>query len=218
MPNEGSFPSKESDKDAHFNIVVPYLVQNATRLNVSAANSSQVNKDLDEWNDWYLQSKNPNTSTKLIVANKNSAMDNIMHTLKSIYNDIPKSALTSDDRVILNLPERSTTRTPTPVPTTFPIGQLNVNVRLEHTISFTDEDGKHGKPHGVRGCQIWCKEGEPVLSVKELRFLATDTSSPYLNKFDVSDIGKTIHYWLRWENTRGETGPWSTVLTGIVAG
>ncbi|CAM4050730.1 hypothetical protein FLAN108750_07580 [Flavobacterium antarcticum] len=134
------------------------------------------------------------------------------------FGDIPQSALTHDDRTVLNLFERSTSRTPAAVPTTFPVGQLNGNVRLEHTISFTDEDGKHGKPGGVRGCQIWCKQGEPVLSVKELLFLATDTVSPYLNKFDVSDVGKTIHYWLRWENSRGETGPWSTVISGTVAG
>lgn len=218
MPNEGPFPSKEADRDAQFKIVVPYLEENETRLNVSKANNSEANTDLANWEDWYKQSQNPNTSTKLIVANKNTAGEKMMNTLRRIYRDIPQSALTADDRRILNLLERSTSHTPVPVPTTFPMGKVNNNTRLEHTISFTDEEGKHGKPAGVRGCQIWCKEGEPVLSVKELHFLATDTSSPYLNKFDVSDVGKTIHYWLRWENSRGETGPWSAVISSTVAG
>ncbi|WP_432671396.1 hypothetical protein [Flavobacterium sp. SM2513] len=218
MPNEGPFPSKEADRDAHFKIVVPYLEENETRLNVSKANNTEAKADLLNWEDWYKQSKDKNKSTTLIIANKNSADKKMKDTLRRIYKDIPQSALTDDDRLILSLLERSTSHTLSPIPTTYPLVKVNNNIRLEHTISFTDEDGKHGKPIGVRGCQVWYKEGEPVLSVKELRFLGTDTASPYLVKYDVTDAGKMIHYWLRWENTRGETGPWSTVTSAIVAG
>ena len=218
MARDGQFPGKESEKNTYYNLAVPHLVDNMVRLNVSAENRGLITTGLDAWNDLYPKSLNLNERTKTIIANKDAAMHALETNLKRVYGDIPQSALTLDDRSLLHLEQRSTTRTPASVPTTFPVGQLNSNVRLEHTISFTDEDGKHGKPDGVRGCQIWCKEGEPVLSVKELLFLATDTASPYLNKFDVSDVGKTIHYWLRWENSRGETGPWSTVISGTVAG
>ena len=218
MARDGQFPGKESEKNTYYNLSVPHLVDNMVRLNVSAESTALIAKGLDDWNNWYQKSLNLNLRSKSIVANKDAAMHALETNLKRVYGDIPQSALTHDDRTILNLLERSTSRTPAAVPTTAPVGQLNGNVRLEHTISFTDEDGKHGKPEGVRGCQIWCKQGEPVLSVKELLFLATDTASPYLNKFDVSDVGKTIHYWLRWENSRGETGPWSTVISGTVAG
>jgi hypothetical protein len=138
--------------------------------------------------------------------------------LRRVYGDIPQSVLSIDDRNTLNMEERSTTKTPSPVPVTFPIATVKYSVRLEHTISFTNQDGRHARPEGVRGCQVWYKEGVPVTSVKELQFLGTDTSSPFLNKFDVSDVGKTIHYWLRWENSRGEVGPWGPVATATVVG
>ena len=65
---------------------------------------------------------------------------------------------------------------------------------------------------------MWCKKGEPATDISELSFLGTDTASPFINKFAIADAGKTVHYWLRWENSRGETGPWGPVVTGTVTG
>ncbi len=218
MPRLKIFPSKEAERDAYFRNSKSYLREHATRLGVKTDDATTLEEDVDNWIFWYQQSQNEETSTKLIVANKNAAMEKVMQTFRTIYGDIPQSALTADDRSILNLEKPSTTRTPAPVPTTFPIGKVNSANRLEHSISFTNEDGKHGKPDGVRGCQIWCKEGEPALDEKQLLFLGTDTASPFLKKYLISDAGKTVHYWLRWENTRGETGPWSTIVSATILG
>ena len=218
MPRDGQFPGKESEKNTYYNLSVPHLITNAERLNVSDENKASVETELETWNDWYQQSLNENSRTKSIVANKDAAMITLENRLKSIFGDIPQSALTMDDRSLLRLEKPSTTRTPVPVPTTFPVGKINSTNRLEHSISFTNEDGKHGKPEGVRGCQIWCKEGEPALDEKQLLFLGTDTASPFLKKYSIADAGKTIHYWLRWENTRGETGPWSAVVSATILG
>ncbi|MBC7643248.1 MAG: hypothetical protein H7174_13100 [Flavobacterium sp.] len=141
-----------------------------------------------------------------------------MTTLRSIYADIPASALTVEDRNTLNIAERSTTRTPAPVPTTKPIAQVDTSKRLEHTISFTNEDGSAGKPAGVRGCQIWFKIGDPAIDPNELSYMATDSASPYTYHFSGDNAGKNAYYWLRWENTRGETGPWSDVVMATVTG
>ena len=218
MPRLRIFPSKEAERDAYFRNCNTYLGEHAIRLSVKPDAISTLDRDFSNWTDLYQQSQNEETSTKLIVANKNAAMEKIMQTFRTIYGDIPQSSLTADDRSVLKLEERSTTRTPAPVPTTFPVGKINSTNRLEHSISFTTEDGKYGKPEGVRGCQIWCKEGEPALDEKQLLFLGTDTASPFLKKYLIADAGKTIHYWLRWENTRGETGPWSAVVSATVLG
>lgn len=218
MNKKGIFPSRMEDLNTYFRTVVAYLILHGVRLKVSTDDLDELPKALDEWILWYDQWFNKNLRNKTITANKDAAMHYLISFLRRIYGDIPQSLLTAEDRTTLNLEERSTSRTPVPVPHTIPIGKVNFSKRLVHSISFTDEDGKHGKPEGVRGCQIWCKEGEPVLSVKELRFLATDTASPYLHQFDVEDVGKTIHYWLRWENTRGETGLWSAVVSAVVTG
>ena len=54
------------------------------------------------------------------------------------------------------------------------------------------------------------------LDPSELTFLATDTRTPYVAAFDGADANKVAHYMLRWENTRGETGPWSETASATI--
>ena len=218
MPNLGPFPSKESDLNLYFQSAVPYLIANSTRLLVSTTNQTDAMSQLTTWNTVYPASQNSNTKTKSIVENKDVAKNALMVQLRSIYGDIPASALTIEDRNTLNLAERSTARTPVAVPSTKPIGQVDTSRRLEHTISFTNEDGAVAKPTGVRGCQIWYKIGEAAIDPSQLSYMATDTASPYTQKFNGENAGKNVYYWLRWENTRGETGPWSDVVMATITG
>lgn len=37
--------------------------------------------------------------------------------------------------------------------------------------------------------------------------------TPYVDKHDPADAGKNVYYPLRWQNTKGEPGPWSDVIT-----
>lgn len=218
MPKLGVFPSKEADLNSYFQTVVPYLISNATRLLVSTQNQTLMTSGLTAWNAAFPASQNINLRTKTIVQSKDTARDNLMEVLRRIYDDIPASALTLQDRNTLNLSDRSASKTPSPVPTQKPIAQVDTSNRLTHTISFTNQDGTDAKPAGVRDCQIWHKIGDAPTSVSDLDFLATDTASPYLKQFDVADAGKMVHYWLRWENTRGETGPWSDVISATITG
>lgn len=218
MNRRGLFPSREGDLSLYFNSSIQYLRVNAARLNVSTENVDVLVAELDEWNIIYPKSQDDETSTKLVVAEKNEVKERLKASMKRVFGDIPQSALTTNDRTILNLEEPTTTRTPAPVPTTHPIGQVHTDNLLQHTITFTDEDGKRGRPEKVRGCQIYCKEGTPPVDEKELRMLTSDAASPYVHKFDFSDVGKTFYYKLRWENARGEAGPWSATISGIVTG
>ena len=71
----------------------------------------------------------------------------------------------------------------------------------------------------MRGCQIWLKIGTtPPANQSELHYEATDTKTPQDVHFEVSDVGKTAYYWLRWENTKGETGPWSAMVSATITG
>ena len=218
MPKQKPFPSKEAELDIYFRLVVAHITTHFIRLHVSETNKVAANEALKEWNIIFPLSQNSNIRTKSIVANKNSVRDTLMSILRKIYADIPQSILTVEDRNAIGLIERKSTRTTPAPPTTHPIGHINTINRLQHTISFTDEDGSLAKPKGVRGCQIWCKVGEPVTDVQELSFLAMSSASPYVHKFDIPAAGKTVYYWLRWENTRGKTGPWSAAVTATVNG
>ncbi|HEY5591222.1 MAG TPA: hypothetical protein VIK55_09415, partial [Paludibacter sp.] len=91
----------------------------------------------------------------------------------------------------------------------------------QHTINFSDEASPRSKakPEGVHGCEIYMKlDGDAPKEVSEMTYVATDTATPYVLTFDGAKTGKTIYYWLRWVNTRGECGPWSSTMSAMVVG
>ena len=218
MPNLKPFPSKEADLNVYFQLAIAYLILNGVRLHISTARQTAATDLLATWNLVYPESQNKNTRTKSIIDNKDLVRDNIMNLLREIYDDIPSSLLTIEDRNTLNITKKSISRTNAPIPLSKPICQVDTSHRLTHTISHTDEDGSQGKPNGVRGCQIWYKIGSPAIDPSELTYLATDTASPFMHQFAGEHVGKNVYYWLRWENTRGEVGPWSDTVMATITG
>lgn len=104
---------------------------------------------------------------------------------------------------------------------TSPVGIVDFSMRLQHSISYYDEASAHSnaKPAGVHGWEIFMKvDGEAPKDVSELTYVATNTASPYVVKFDGNKVGKTVYYWLRWVNMRGEAGPWSVAVSATIAG
>jgi hypothetical protein len=131
------------------------------------------------------------------------------------------SKVTDSDRTRMGLTVKSGTRTPVPVPTTSPVGTVDFSVRQQHTLRYYDEASAHSnaKPDGVHGCEIYMKvDGDAPKDASELSYVGTCTAAPYTVKFDGTKSGKTVYYWLRWVNTRGECGPWSITLSAMVAG
>ncbi len=123
------------------------------------------------------------------------------------------------ERQSLGITVRDTIATPSPIPVTRPVVSVDTSQRLRHTIAFADEltPTSKAKPDGVRGAQLWIKIGDPApVGASELTFLATDTRTPYVADFTGTDVNKVAHYMLRWENTRGETGPWSETASATI--
>lgn len=48
--------------------------------------------------------------------------------------------------------------------------------------------------------------------------MAIDTNTPYMNEFDPAQGGSMGHWVARWVNTRGESGPWSDVVSATIPG
>jgi hypothetical protein len=66
--------------------------------------------------------------------------------------------------------------------------------------------------------EIWNKVGTtPPTGENDLRFVAVDTSAPYMLNFPAEHGGKTAYYWLRWVSPTGERGPWSEHAQATIA-
>jgi hypothetical protein len=80
-----------------------------------------------------------------------------------------------------------------------------------------DRESSVAKPHGVHGVEIaWAILETPPTSYNDLTKSAFDTATPYTFTFDIPEAGKTLYVALRWENTRGEKGPWSDIQSAII--
>jgi len=129
--------------------------------------------------------------------------------------------VSNKDRERMMVTVKSDSRTPVPKPLTAPKGTVDFSTRLQHTLHWVDADTptRKAKPAGVHGCEIWSKiDGPAPVEPSDLVYVATSTRASYTTIFEGKTVGKTVWYWLRWVNMRGEFGPWSRTFSATVAG
>lgn len=213
--------------DAEFNLwqanLVDIISENATAWGISAEDVTNLKAKQTVWATAFEKASNKQNRTAADVASKNSAGDDFTKTIRDFTQlwlaRNPK--VTDADRVRMGITVRSNSHTPIPAPETFPVGSVDFSIRLQHAISFYDQASAHSnaKPEGVSGCEIYLKvDGDAPKSVDEMHFQGTCSASPYVVRFDVTQAGKIAWYWLRWVNRKGETGPWSAVVSAMVVG
>ena len=120
-----------------------------------------------------------------------------------------------------------------PSPTSQPLARVESSNRLTHQLRLVDEGSptRRGKPEdaaGVYGPVVWVKlvdAGQPaptdpapaIGDPRTLSFLTLTSRPTVRTEFKAADGGKTSVYMLRWDNTRGEKGPWSEICGATVA-
>jgi hypothetical protein len=173
-----------------------------------------------EWDVRYAAAVNPDDRTRAQVTAKTEARKVFETTLRSFikayitYNPKPTDA----EREVMGLPVHKTTRTPVPPPAGYPGFKIDSSVIRRLSILFYDDANEHrAKPEGVHGAEIrWDFSDVPVVNPGKLVQSGFDTASPYTIEFAGEDRGRTVYIALRWENTRGEKGPWSEIVSAIV--
>lgn len=223
MPNKPIFPTKDADFDDYYQRTVIYLNNNKVRLKISADNITSLNNYSRSWSIIYPQSQNPDERTTAITNKKTAMRKDIETLLRKIYNDIPKSLLTADDRAALNLKARDTEPTPAPVPTTIPLVELHGGNGSQIVIRFRQEGGEKGsshrsaKPEKVSYMELCYKTSEPApTSPDECNKTIDISKSPNVMNFDPSFSGKRFYCFGRWMNTRSQPGPWTALMSVII--
>ena len=201
--------------------LVDYTEENLAAWGISAAALAAVKTKQSIWTKTFSNASNKQNRTTADVQAKNDALADYKEAIRSFVaeNLAHNTSVTDSERIRLGLKVKSGTHTPTPVPTTSPVGTVDFSVRGQHTINFTDEatPRSKAKPAGVHGCEIWAKVGgEAPKDASELVYLATDTATPYVAKYEGKQAGIMVYYWLRWVNTRGEHGPWSAPISSLI--
>jgi hypothetical protein len=122
-------------------------------------------------------------------------------------------------RVSAGMQPHDAVRTPVAVPSTKPIGRAEPDGHYTLAIHIADEltPKRVGRPKGTSGCQLWIHTGDPApADFTGYTFVKRVTRTPYLDVHPAADAGKSVYYLLRWENSKGEPGPWSDVVSAKV--
>jgi hypothetical protein len=163
----------------------------------------------------------PTTRTKGAIDAKNVAKDKLTHAIRAAVQRYlaHNPDVTEQDHDDLGLPNYKTTRTPAEVAKEAPDFDIDTSVLGRIIIAFYEKGSNHkkAKPPGQHCVEIgWVQSEVPITRWDELTHSNVDTNSPYALSFENDQRGKTIYFALRWENTRGEKGPWSAIQTAII--
>jgi hypothetical protein len=168
----------------------------------------------------YSKWLDPATRSKLIIDSFIDAEKVFKEAYRQLYMGYLKNNpnVTDTDLEAMGLPKRTSRRKPSPVPTTFPDAVLDTSMPRRIIIHFHDE-GKitRAKPKGVHGAEIkWVVSDIPVKDIRKLVNSSFDTCSPFTLEFNDDERGMHLYLALRWENTRGEKGPFGEIITAII--
>ena len=212
--------------DFEFNIFQGNLITN-TQTNVTAwgilaADVTALVAFQTTWVTAFNKANNKFNRTSADVQAKDDARAAFEKALRNFVAQwlLHNAKVPNSERERMGIPVHSTTHTQVAAPTSSPVGNIDFSVRLQHTIHISDENsvGSKAKPEGVHGCEVWMKIGDtPPVDASELTYIATTTHTPHIRNFEGADGKKTVHYWLRWVNTTGKQGPWSSNISAIVA-
>jgi hypothetical protein len=221
MSTSDYLPGKDAEFVQWTKSFLTVLLPMCDRIGFPSALHQQLDTENNDFTAKYLVIENPETRTSVAIRRKNDARKVLEITLRqSIAEYISRNHLVTDsDRESLGLPIRKTTRTPAPVATTYPEFEINCSMIRQLTIQFYDQ-GKQktkGKPAGQHGAELrWGISDTQVIDAEDLSHSAFDTRTPFTLTFQGHDRGKTVYLCLRWENTRGEKGPWSDIKSAII--
>jgi hypothetical protein len=162
----------------------------------------------------------PALRTKVDIENLKQAKAAFTAVYRKLYQLIKHlPTVTNGDLAAMGFPTVSApTHTPVPPPNTAPEAEIRFPAPSVVEIHFRDAGSERkGKSHGVHGAEIgWAILESAPSKMADLVHSSFDTNSPFRLTFDIDQRGKTLYFAVRWENTRGEKGPWSEIHNVIV--
>jgi len=219
MSNNRTIPTKDADFNVWQDIIAKEAIAktNAWLLDPTWI-SGTLTPARTKWNTAWTAYENPATRTPLIIAAKQDARKDYEKVLTTLVGNFKSNTrVTDDDRRAMGINIPDTTPTPAPVPTTYPILAIDPSTSRRLTINFRDSQASSiAKPKGIHGAEIKWLIADEKPTVEQLTNSTYDTRTPYTLVFTDQERGKTVWICARWQNTRGEKGPWGDMESAIV--
>lgn len=174
------------------------------------------------WAAAYALVTSPTTKTATTVQAKNAARVSLLDTERPYAVNISLNAgVSTGNKIALGLNPRTTTPTPITTPTTYPALTIVSALPLQHVVRYRDQMASpsvKSKPYGVVQIQIFATASATVITDPGLlKFRQATTKSPFLQTWETADVGKPAYYAARWVTRTGLVGPWSPIVSFVVA-
>ena len=220
MGNKDYVPSPDYEFDQWSNTLMSYLSSRYLTYNVPQEFYMHVSGLRNIWSEKYAAAIMPTTRTSAAIIEKKNARSALEKDIRQMVREYlnHNHMITESDREQMGLTIYKKNRTPVPPPTTAPECHIDRAMLRCLKIHFRDAGSKsRAKPPGIHGAEIkWGFSDSPDISANQLINSSFDTRSPLTLEFDQADRGKYVYFCLRWENTRGEKGPWGEIANAIV--
>jgi hypothetical protein len=195
------------------------VVLHATEWNLNPAGWSAIDPPMImAYENALTKAEDPNRG-KADVRAKNEARDALKKATRKYVKEHLEynSAITNEDRG-MGLPVHDTQPTRVRIPDTLPLPTVkyaSAGALEFHVIDSAS--GRKAKPAGVQGFEMsWVISDTPPADWSQLAHSSFCTRTPLRLSFSGNERGKTLFFATRWENTRGEKGPWSEIMSVII--
>jgi hypothetical protein len=221
MEKKKSIPGKDAD----FQIAQDVI---ATTASANRQKWGLEDKWLDEtllpekqkWEQAWETYVNPATRNPAVTFAKTQQRKTYEKPLRILVKNLQSNLhVTPEELQAMGIVIPSPGKRPSPIASDSPDAEVDTSVIGRISIHFFRRGGTHrkGKPDGQRGAEIrWVISETPLTRWEELIHSEFDTNSPFTLAFENDWRGKTVYFALRWENTRGEKGPWSPITYAII--
>jgi hypothetical protein len=127
------------------------------------------------------------------------------------------SLVTDADRDTLGLPIHKTTRSKSQVADKPPHISVRGDGPRRLLFLFSESETSKAKPEGQHGLDLVLVISDTApASYDELTSSMFSTHSPLIWTFPLAYAGRRVFFAARWQNTRGEKGPWTEIQSAII--
>lgn len=169
----------------------------------------------------YVVSTTPATRTKVTVNATNSARNALVQVIRAYGRLILANAGVADsDKTALGLNIRDPVNTPIPAPSTAPV--VSIIGASPGVLTMTYRDAMSApkvkaKPFGATQVLVYALFGTTAPPTPAATpFIQAFTKTPFPLNTSAGTPGQTAFIYARYQNQKGQFGPWSALATGII--
>jgi hypothetical protein len=169
----------------------------------------------------YTTSTTPATRTKVTVQATINARNALVQIIRAYGRLILANQGVADaDKIALGLHLRDTVNTPIPAPSTAPVVAVIGVTPGVLTATFRDSmssPGVKAKPFGATQLLLYVAFGTVApVTPGATPFRQAVTKTPFAIDTTAGTVGQTAFVYGRWQNQKGEVGPWSSLATSVI--